>query len=448
MDRETDNDGVLSADASSEEVHGKGKEGVHAEMIASDHDEENSKSPRGARVEEEATCEPEENRGNVDFINTSEDLDVKKNEVNDPPISNDGRIVFEINSIDGDGPPRLHLENTSPPQEEDEAEEDKSTAAPADEGEVGLLQELCVHRNEALRQRRLLQMKLAVLFRKKAGDDAHLDRAVPVSEQLQQYEKYINMLTDLKQQLGADSESAQQQAEGQRSKAREKLDTVEDEWRALVAQKQEVAVAALSRRLGQQAAQAEVEATMETETLLQQELIKQRLKHIKLRIKIHRLEAELHEEDQHSRDPRHLQFEQLQAERLELKKYTDKKNEVSSKMQKSISSSLELLSNVKEKLFWSQMEVQAQREQLSMVEAMVARKRDLLTRTRQARNGLLRDNLRLKEHRGLLGNRILLRDFEDTVDASDHLKEQLEDLKCRRVGMVFSCGRWKKKTTS
>lgn len=101
----------------------------------------------------------------------------------------------------------------------------------------------------------------------------------------------------------------------------------------------------------------------------------------------------------------------------------------------------QLLSNVKEKLFWGQMEVQAKREQLAEVEATVARKRDLLTRTKQARNRLQRDNLRLKESRGLLGNRVLLRDFEDTVDASDRLEERLEDLKGRQAEIVFSCGR-------
>lgn len=89
----------------------------------------------------------------------------------------------------------------------------------------------------------------------------------------------------------------------------------------------------------------------------------------------------------------------------------------------------QILSNVKEKLFRSKIEVQTKREQLGKVEAMVARKRDLLTRTRQARNGLQRENLSLKEHRGLLGNRVLLQDFKDTVDVSDQLEKQLEDLK-------------------
>lgn len=101
---------------------------------------------------------------------------------------------------------------------------------------------------------------------------------------------------------------------------------------------------------------------------------------------------------------------------------------------------------MKEKLYWSQMQVQAKRQELAEVEAMVAKKRDLLTRTKQARNSLQRDNQRLKESRGLLGNRVLLRDFENTVDATEKLEEQLEELK--QAEAVFSRGRWKKPETA
>lgn len=104
----------------------------------------------------------------------------------------------------------------------------------------------------------------------------------------------------------------------------------------------------------------------------------------------------------------------------------------------------QVLSNVKEKLFWNQMQVKSKRAQLSELEAMLARKRDLLTRTKQAHSSLQKDNLRLKKCQGLLGNSILLQDFEDTVDAADQLEEQLENLKCQQAEIVFSCGRWKK----
>lgn len=103
----------------------------------------------------------------------------------------------------------------------------------------------------------------------------------------------------------------------------------------------------------------------------------------------------------------------------------------------------QLLSHMKEKLFCSQAEIQTKREQLNEVEAAMARKRDLLTRTKRACSCLQRDNRRLKEQRGLLGNRVLLEHFESTLDASDHLEERLEKLKDARAELVFRCGRWK-----
>ncbi|XP_029311323.1 cilia- and flagella-associated protein 184 [Cottoperca gobio] len=466
MDGETENEvkynWAVSADSSNEEdnspitVNGNEKEGVPAEIAESDHDEENSESMKAAEeahTEKAATSEPEESSGkefpSVDYITTSEDLDVKINVLNEQPMSHKESVVFEINSNDNDGPPRLPLEtpgrqNTNPTQGEEEAEEEEPSSAPADKEQINYAEymQLCADRDKASQRRSLLQMKLTELFRKKDGDDAQLDREIQVSEQLKGYEKCINILTDLKQQLTADTETAQQQAEELRFISQEKLDKVENEWRAFVALKQDVAVRVLSRRLGKQAAQTKVEATLATEKLLQHKLIKLRLKHIKLRFNIHRLEAELCEGEKHARDPLDLQYEQLQAERLELKKHTEKQNEESLKIKIKISCNLELLSNVKEKLFWSEMEVQAKREKL----AMVAGKRDLLIRTRQARRGLQKDNLRLKEHRGLLGNRVLLRDFEDTVDASDYMEEKLEDLKCRQADIVLSYGRWKKKS--
>lgn len=109
-----------------------------------------------------------------------------------------------------------------------------------------------------------------------------------------------------------------------------------------MALKHDVAVSVLSRRLGKQTARAKVESILAAERLRHDKLIKLRLKNIKLKIKIHRLEAELRDGEEHTRDPLQVQFEQLQAERLELKKHAEKQNEESLKMQKKISSSLEV----------------------------------------------------------------------------------------------------------
>lgn len=109
-----------------------------------------------------------------------------------------------------------------------------------------------------------------------------------------------------------------------------------------MALKQQVAVAALSRCLGKTEALAKAEATLATEQLRQDELVKLRMRHIKLKMKIHRLKAELQEVEEHGRDPLQLQYRQLQTARLEQKKQAEKENEECMKLQAKIISSLEV----------------------------------------------------------------------------------------------------------
>lgn len=116
---------------------------------------------------------------------------------------------------------------------------------------------------------------------------------------------------------------------------------VENEWQAFMALKRDAAVAVLSRHLGKQAAQARVESALASEQLQQDELIELRLKHMKLQIRIHRLEAEL-SVGGGARDPLQLQFEQLQAEKLQQKKQDEQQTEEWLKLQKKCSRSVEV----------------------------------------------------------------------------------------------------------
>ena len=117
---------------------------------------------------------------------------------------------------------------------------------------------------------------------------------------------------------------------------------VENEWRALVVLKREVAVPVLSQRLGKNTAQAKVESILEAEDQRQDELKNLRLKNIKLKMKVQKLEAALREEEQARQDPLEVQFEQLHVERLEMKKQAVKQSEESKKLQVKMRSGLEV----------------------------------------------------------------------------------------------------------
>ncbi|XP_030578667.1 cilia- and flagella-associated protein 184 [Archocentrus centrarchus] len=412
--------------------------GDNSEVVSelpSDHEEKQSNSGKVAEessAEEAATHEPETNSENK----LCTDFDVMN------------KVKEEVDSTYHETP---DLESSRPvQQEEEEADEEGTIAACAHKVSIKytecrqLLLDLRKERDTAKYNSSQLQMKLAQ-YLKKTGDRAQMESEKLVTGQLQEYERCINTLTDLKQQLSADSEAAQHQAEDLRLQCQEKLEKVENEWQTLMALKRDTALKVLSGSLGKEVAQAKVEAFLQAEQLRQDKLIKLRIKHIKLKMKVCRLEAELRHGEERSGDALQMQFERLQAEKLEQKKQAEKQNKESLKLQKKICSSLEILSNIKEKVDWNQMEIKAEREQLIELETMLARKRDLLTRIKQEKSRLLRHNLRLKECRGLLGNRVLLQDFEETVDASDHLEEQLENLKCQHAEILLSSGRWKKK---
>ena len=69
---------------------------------------------------------------------------------------------------------------------------------------------------------------------------------------------------------------------------------------------------------------------------------------------------------------------------------------------------------------------------------MFFQKRDILSRTKQARDSLRIDNLRLKQNCGLLGNEPLLRDFEDRKDETDDLKTKLDHLRMQHAELTLN----------
>lgn len=110
----------------------------------------------------------------------------------------------------------------------------------------------------------------------------------------------------------------------------------------MLALKREATTSALSHRLGKKVAQAKVDGLLAEEQLRQDELIRLRLHNIKLKTRIHRLEARLRDGEELARDPVQVQYERLQAERLQKKKQAEKVNEEALKVERKISGGLEV----------------------------------------------------------------------------------------------------------
>ncbi|XP_072348583.1 cilia- and flagella-associated protein 184 isoform X2 [Scyliorhinus torazame] len=115
------------------------------------------------------------------------------------------------------------------------------------------------------------------------------------------------------------------------------------------------------------------------------------------------------------------------------------------KMRKKVAVTIGVMTHIKEKLEYVEAENVEKKTQLMDLEAVVAQKREILTKTKQARDRVRTANFKLKEKCGLLCNKVLLRDFEENVDTSDRLRQRLEVLKRRHADLTLDSYGIKKK---
>ncbi|XP_034782323.2 coiled-coil domain-containing protein 96-like [Acipenser ruthenus] len=208
-----------------------------------------------------------------------------------------------------------------------------------------------------------------------------------------------------------------------------------------MATKKDIAVAAMSRRLGKQGTLNVVEQTQASEERKESYLIQVRLANIKLKNKIGKFEATLREKEELAEGLHLIDFEQLKIENQTYNEKIEERNEELLKLRKKITSTVQVLTHVKEKLQFVQVENEQKAAQIMYVEALDAHKRDILTKTKQARDGLHMDNLKLRQRCRLLGKDDLLRDFEDKVDTSEARNVDAEMQWCKeknRASQTFT----------
>lgn len=125
-----------------------------------------------------------------------------------------------------------------------------------------------------------------------------------------------------------------------------------------------------------------------------------------------------------------IDFEQLRINNADLNDKIEDRNEEILKLKKKITSTIQVLAHLKEKLQFLQAENISKNQTLKDVEKHVAKvsklsnvslinlpqNRDLLTRLKQAKDSIRTENSSLSQQGGLVGHHKLLRDFENKQD--------------------------------
>ncbi|KAG9479751.1 hypothetical protein GDO78_011665 [Eleutherodactylus coqui] len=297
-------------------------------------------------------------------------------------------------------------------------------------------------RDKILQQNGQLQHKLYEYFRKKKGEETRPETSKSAADQEQRYLKYLTTLEEMRNKYQEEAALHQQQIEDLSALCQEVVGKVNKEWTAFQEQKKKVALYSLSKRgAGKHAASSliqEIELLQSREDRKEKDVIQVRLENIKLKNQIRRYECTLRSKEELAEGLHLIDFEQLKIENQTYNEKIEERNEELLKLRKKITNTVQVLTHVKEKLQFVQAENQQQEEKLMGLEGIMGKKRDILTKTKQARDSLRMDNLNLKQKCGLLGNKVLLRDFEDKVDTTEELRQTLENLKRHHAELTLS----------
>ncbi|XP_075565985.1 cilia- and flagella-associated protein 184 [Pelecanus crispus] len=324
-----------------------------------------------------------------------------------------------------------------------EAPEEREAAAAEGEEErrerAALLEQ---HRGLAGERERLrqasarLQLRLGELLRLRRGEG----RRRAGAGEPQRYAQRLLQLRELREQREREAAACRERVAARRRLGEERRARAQAEWAAFQARKKAVAVCSLGRRLGgREAAAAALDRIQAREWDKERQVCEARVENIKLKHEIQNLEAILKAQGELVEGQHLMDFEHMKKENQKHSKKIDELSDEILKLKKKLSNTVHILSQFREKLQFVEAENQGRKAELMDVETVLSHKRDILTKTKQARDRLRRDNLKLQQKCGLLGHEILLRDFEEKVDTAELLSQRLETLKCHHAGLILTC---------
>ncbi|KAJ3041122.1 Coiled-coil domain-containing protein 96 [Rhizophlyctis rosea] len=281
----------------------------------------------------------------------------------------------------------------------------------------------------------VLQNKLGEYFRRKRTDETR-DTEKSVTDQEHRYTTSLTTLAELHTTLDVLNSTNERTRSDLRARLTEKLSEAEEKAQEFAKFKTTVALSAENSRTGKPIPAKVVEQLEGMEERKEAEVVAVRLENIKLRNKLRRHEALLKQKEELADGLHLIDFEQLKIENQTYNEKIEERNEELLKLRKKITTIVHLLTHVKEKLQFVQSENTSLSSLLSSLDAQVGEQRDTLPQQKQARDKLRTQNVELRRRNGLVGNRGLLRDFEDKVDASTLLQQKLEQLRKTHAGLV------------
>ena len=332
----------------------------------------------------------------------------------------------EIEGFDDDFMDDAAMDDELLSEEEEEEEEE------AKEDIEHLIQEIADERERLKATNLALQRKIAVVVqgRKPVGDAS---RSTSSKLQAENQEARYHSALHQWQALVHEKERMEVHYETTTSDVQahlgERVKRANDIRNAFNSFKYEVARSAENSRTGKPIPERIIGEKMKQEEKKELELERARLKNIHLRYQLRRLEQELKAKEELSEGLHLIDFEQLKIENQSLNEKIEERNEELLKLRKKTTTTVQVLTHLKEKLQFVQKENESLSAGMTSLEYGLTSKREQLHRMKMERDALRAENGKMKGQSATVTNPMLLDDMDAHQERASELKRQLSSLK-------------------
>ncbi|XP_048798820.1 coiled-coil domain-containing protein 96 [Lagopus muta] len=252
------------------------------------------------------------------------------------------------------------------------------------------------------------------------------------------FARRLRELQELWRRREREAESWQRRVDARRRDRAESEARASAAWAAFQARKKAVAVQTLSRRRGgREAALRAVGDIQAREQDKEISVREARLENIKVKLEVRNLESVLRAHGETLKGRHFAEISHMKKENQKLNEKLDGLNDEVLKLKKKVANAERILGHVREKLQFVEAENRGRKAELRDVMSILLQKRDALSKSKQVRDRLRARNVKLQQQRGLLGEEMLLRDFEEKVNAVELLQQQLQVLKRHHAELIL-----------
>ena len=258
----------------------------------------------------------------------------------------------------------------------------------------------------------LLQKNLVPLLQKKQDNKERKEDKLNSIENEKRYLDCLTSVHETSQQLRraqAQYDRIAMDLQGRLDEKEYKANEISESFAEF---KREVAKGAENSRTGKPIPRRVITQFEAAEAKKDQEIEKVRLKNINLRTHLKKLEQQLRAKEQLAEGLHLIDFEQLKIENQTLNEKIEERNEDLHKLRKKTTDTVQVLTHIKEKLQFVQVENHNLKKQLGTLDDELTERREHLTTSKRERDVIRTSNAKLKQKQGFSNSDLLVQDYE------------------------------------